>query len=163
MVGDIFRHDGAGADEGVTADGVATDDGAVGAERCTSFDKGGADLVHLADFRTGVVDVGEYHRRAAKNAVFQSDTFIDADVVLDLAFVADDYVGTNDDILADVAVVADFGTGEDVGEVPDFRPGTDLDFVIDGGGGMCENAGIFFGHLVSILDTGLRRYDRRRI
>ena len=48
-----------------------------------------------------------------------------------------------------------------MGEVPDFRPGTDLDFVIDGGGGMCENAGIFFGHLVRILDTGLRRYDEK--
>ena len=48
-----------------------------------------------------------------------------------------------------------------MGEVPDFRPGTDLDFVIDGGGGMCENAGMFFGHLVRILDTCLRRYDEK--
>ncbi len=125
MVGDIFRHDGAGADEGVTADGVATDDGAVGAERCTSFDKGGADLVHLADFRPWIIDVGKDHGRTAEDAVFQSDAFIDGDVVLDFAFIADGRVGADDDVLADIAVFADFGAGEDVGKMPNSRSLTD--------------------------------------
>ncbi len=89
------------------------------------FYERGTDLVHFADFRSGVVDVGEDHRGAAENAVFEGDTFVDTDIVLDFAFVADDCVGTDDDVLADVAVLADVGTGEDVGEVPDSRSLTD--------------------------------------
>ena len=108
MVGDIFCYDCSGADEGVLADSVAADDRAVGAERCSLFDEGGAHLIHFADFCTGIVDVGKDHGWAAEDAVFQCDAFIDGDVVLDFAFVADDGVGTDDDVLADVAVFADF-------------------------------------------------------
>ena len=61
MVGDVFGHDGAGADEGVAADGMATDDGAIGPQRRTFLDKGGADLVHLSDFGPGVIDVCKDH------------------------------------------------------------------------------------------------------
>ena len=121
MVGNVFRDDCAGADEGVTADGVAADDGAVGAQSCASFDKGGANLIHFADFRAWVVDVGEDHGGAAKNTVFQCDTFIDADVILYFAFIADDGVGANDDVLADVAVFTDFGTGKNMRKMPNFR------------------------------------------
>jgi len=121
VVGDVFRHNGAGADEGVAADCVATDDGAVGAERRAFLDEGGAHLIHLSDFGAGVVDVGEDHRGAAEDAVFKGDALIDGYVVLDFAFVADDGVGSDDDILPDVAVFADFRAGEDVGEVPDLR------------------------------------------
>lgn len=34
-------------------------------------------LIHFADFRTRVVNVGENHRRPAKDAVFQRDALID--------------------------------------------------------------------------------------
>jgi len=125
MIGDIFCYNRTGTDEGITADGMAANYGAVGAECCALFDEGGAHLVHFADFRPGVVDVGEDHRRTAEDAVFEGDAFVDADVVLDFAFVADDGVGADDDVLADVAVFADFGTGEDVGEVPNSRSLTD--------------------------------------
>ena len=131
MVGDVFCDDCAGADEGISADGVATDDGAVGAECCAFFYERGAHLIHFADFRPWVVDVGKDHRRAAENAVFQGDAFVNADVVLDFAFVADDGVGADDNVLADVAVLADFGAGEDVGEVPDLRFFADGDVVVD--------------------------------
>jgi hypothetical protein len=153
-----------GADEGVAADGMAADDGAVGPQGGAFLDEGGADLVHLPDFRPGVVDIGEYHRGAAEDAVFQGDAFIDADVVLDLALVADSGVGADDDVLADVAGFADPGAGEDVGEVPDFGAFTDGDVVVDDGG--------FVGEVVIItgknrdsapfsLDSGFRRNDGR--
>jgi len=125
MVGYVFGHDRTRTDEGVTANGMATNDGAIGAEGCALFDKGGADLVHFAYFSPRVVYVGEYHRRAAEDAVFQGYAFIDADIVLNFAFVADDCVGADDDVLSDVAVLADFGTGEDVGEMPNSRSLTD--------------------------------------
>lgn len=109
MSWDVFRHDGTGADEGILANSVATDDCAVGAECCALFDEGGTHLVHLANFRPGVVDIGKDHRRAAEDTVFQSDAFIDGYVVLDFAFVADDGVGADDNVLAYVAVFPDFG------------------------------------------------------
>ena len=118
MVGDVFRDDRAGTDEGVAADGVAADDGAVSAKCCASFDKGGSHLVHFADFRPRVVDVCENHRWATEDTIFQSDAFVNADVVLDFALVANDCVRADDDVLADVAVLSDFGAGKDVGEVP---------------------------------------------
>ena len=125
VVGDILGNYSAGTDEGVLADGVAANNGAVGAECCAFFYERGTDLVHFSDFRSRVVDVGKNHRRAAEDAAFQGDTFIDADVVLDLAFVADDCVGANDDVLADVAVFTDVGAGEDVGKMPNSRSLTD--------------------------------------
>ena len=125
MIWNVFCYNGTRADEGVTADGVATDDGAVGTQGGALPDKGGADLVHLADFGAGVVDIGENHGGAAEDAVFQRDAFIDGDVVLDFAFVADGRVGADDDVLADIAVFADFGAGEDVGEMPNSRSLTD--------------------------------------
>ena len=96
MIGDILRDHGTGADEGVTTDGVATDDGAVGSQGGAFFDEGGADLVHFGDFRPGIVDVGEDHGWTAEDAVFEGHAFIDTDVVLDLALVADGNVGADD-------------------------------------------------------------------
>ncbi len=95
MVGDTFRHDDAGADEGVLADGVTADDGTVGAQGGTLLDKRGVNLIHRADFRPGIVNVGKDHGRAAEYAVFEGDAFRDGDIVLDFAFVADDCVRSN--------------------------------------------------------------------
>jgi len=168
VVGDVFGHDGAGADEGVAANGVAADDGAVGPQGGAALDEGGADLIHLSDFGAGVEDVGEDHGRAAEDAVFQGDTFVDGDVVLNFAFVADDGVWAYYDVLADVAVLADFGAGEDVGEVPDFGALADLDVVVDDGCFVGEKTRSLlkwckispYGRNDIFLDSRLRRYDR---
>ena len=135
----IFCHDCPGADEGVTADSMAADDRGVGPDGGTFFDKGGPHLVHLGYFRPWVEDVGEDHRGAAEDAVFDGNAFIDADIVLDFALVPDGGVGADDDILADVAVLADFRAGENVGEVPDFGAFADLDVIIDDGGWVDED------------------------
>ena len=156
VIGDVFCDDCTGTDEGVLADGVATDDGAVGAERCAFFYEGGADLVHLADFRAWIVDVGKDHRGATEDAVFQCDTFIDGDVVLDFAFAADDGIGANDDILPDVAVFADFGSVKNVGKMPDFRFFAYGDVVVHNCCWVNENIRIIF------LDSRLRGNDNMK-
>ncbi len=138
---------------------MATDDGAVGAHGRSFLHMRGTNLIHFTDFRPGIIDVGEDHRRAAEDAVFESDTLINADVVLNLAFVADDCVGADDNILADVAVFADPGPGEDMGEVPDFCTLADLDFIIHDGGFMDENIGINILKLITFLDSRLRGND----
>ena len=61
MLGNISCHYRTCTDEGVAADGVAANDGAVGSQGGAFSDEGGADLIHPADFRPGVVDVCEDH------------------------------------------------------------------------------------------------------
>lgn len=134
MVGHVFCHHRPCTDEGVTADGISADDRTVGPQGRAFLDKGGADLVHLGDFRPGIEYVGEDHGGAAEDAIFEGDTFVNAHVILDLASIADGDIGTNDDVLANIAVLADFGTGEDVGEVPDFCFFTNFHITIYHGG-----------------------------
>ena len=126
VVGGVLRHYGTGADEGVAADGMAADDCAVGPQSGALFHEGWADLVHLGDLCPWVVDVRKHHGWAAEDTVFEGDTLIDGDVVLNFAFVADDGVWAYYDVLADVAVLADFGAGQDVREVPYFGALADL-------------------------------------
>ena len=52
---------------------------------------GGTDLIHFADFSPEVVDIGKDHGRTAENPILQGHALIDADVVLNLAVVADLY------------------------------------------------------------------------
>lgn len=139
MIGHIFSYNGASANEGVTADGVATDNRAVCTQRGAVLDEGGADLVHLGYLRAWIVDVRENHRWSAENAVFKGDAFIDRNVVLKLAFVADGHIGTDDAVLADIAVLADFRAGEDVGKVPYLCVFAEGDVVVNDGGGVDED------------------------
>ena len=107
MVGDILCDHRPGTDEGILADRVSADDRAVGPQGGTFLHVGRSYLVHFRDLRPRVVDVRENHRRTAENAVLDGDAFINADIVLDLAFAADGHIGTDNDVLADVAVLAD--------------------------------------------------------
>ena len=82
MVGDILCHYRPSADEGVMADSMSADDRAVSPKSSTFLHEGGADLVHLGNFCPGVVDVRKNHRGSAEDAIFQSHTFVNTDVVL---------------------------------------------------------------------------------
>ena len=136
VIGHIFCHDCSCADKSIAADSMAADDGAVGPQGSTFPDKGWANLIHLADFRPGIVDVCENHGRPAENAVFQCNTFIDTDVVLYLALVADYGIGTNNNVLADITFFADFRSGQNMREVPDFCVLADFHIVINDGSRM---------------------------
>ena len=95
------------------------------------FYKSGPNLVHFRDFGPGIVDVGEHHGGAAKNTVLQGHPFIDRHVVLDFAAPADGDIRPDHDVLADVAALADFRSGEYVGKMPDFSPGADNSAGVD--------------------------------
>lgn len=131
VVGDILCDHGASTYEGVFTYGVAADDGAVGPQSGALLDEGGANLIHLGDFRPWVIYVGEDHRRSAENAVFECDAFIYADVVLNLALIANDDIRANNNILADVAVFSYFRSGKDVGEVPNLGAFANFNTLID--------------------------------
>lgn len=141
MIRNVFIYHRSGPDKRITPQGNAADNSGIGADRRALFDQSRAKLVYLSYFRPGVVDIGKYHGRPAENAVFQSNSFIDADVVLNLAVVADNNIRPDQDILADIAILANFCTRQDVGEMPDFCSLADLAAIVDVGGFMDEVVG----------------------
>lgn len=133
----IGRHvavdDGAGADKGVFANGIAANDGAVGAQSRAALDQGVAIFVLARDGAAGVVDVGEDHARPAEHVVFQRDVVVYRDVVLHLDVVADDNLVADKDVLAKGTVAADYCLTADMNPVPDAGVLSDLRAFIDDG------------------------------
>ena len=123
---DIGGHDRASGDEGVLADDMTADDRGVGSDRRAALDQRRAEFVLALDAGPRIVDVGEYRGGAAEHPVFEGDTLVDRDIVLDLAAVADRHVGTSHDILAERAIPADPGTRQNMNEMPNAGAGTDL-------------------------------------
>src|SRR5262249_50799273 len=86
---DIPRHNRPRGDEAVLAQSAAADDGGVGADRCAAPHQGGQELALAFDLRSRVHYVGEYTGRAAKDPVLERHSWIDRDIVLQLAAVTD--------------------------------------------------------------------------
>jgi len=89
MIRNVSSDHGPSPHKGIAADGHAADDGAVGPQGSAFLDEGRAHLVHLGDFCPWIVDISKDHRWAAEDTVFEGDAFIETDIVLDFAFVAD--------------------------------------------------------------------------
>src|SRR5262245_16472025 len=67
----------------------------------------------------------------AEHVVLQLDAFVDRDIVLDLDVVADPCSGHHDDILAEVAPLADDRARHHGGKVPDLGSAADRGPVVD--------------------------------
>ena len=74
--------------------------------------------------------IREYARRATENVVFDFNAFVDGDVVLDTDTIPDPDIVRNVDVLSQRTVPADDRPLLDMAEMPNFRPGADLDAVI---------------------------------
>ena len=85
-------------------------------------DFGGEVFGFSADGRSGIDDIGKYHRRAQKNIIFTTYPCVDRDIVLDFDIVTEDHIGGNHHILTDVAILSYFAIGHDMAEMPDFGP-----------------------------------------
>src|SRR5262249_30193134 len=120
-----------GGDEAVHAQTRAADDRGVSADGHPALDDGRKEFVFSADLGAGGLDVSEHATRAAKDIVRQLHSLVDADIVLNLAAVADAHVGSDHDILSDRAIAADDAAPDDVGKMPDAGVLADLATVID--------------------------------
>src|SRR6202008_163026 len=96
-----------------------------------ALDQSRAELVFALDLGAWVVDVGEHRGGPAEHSVFQGHAFVDRDIVLDLAAVADRYVRAGHDILAERAISPDAGARQDVCEMPDACPLADFAGLVD--------------------------------
>lgn len=148
---DVFVDHGAGANEGVFADGYTTDDGAVRTQGGALFNQCVAVFVFALDERTGVVDIGEHHAGAAEHALFEGDVVVHADVVLDLAVVADVDLVADEDVLPKRDAFANLGAAADVNPVPDAASFADLCAVVNDCGGVDGD----LGHIWIIVTDGI--------
>jgi len=136
VVGDVAGHDGARAYEGVAADAVSADDGAVGAER-SAFAHAGLKVkgaAHLRIFAAGIDDVGEHHRGSAEHVIFEDDAFVNGDVVLNLAVIPDVHVVADIHILPEHTILSYARTGLYMRVMPDLRAVADEHVAVDVGG-----------------------------
>lgn len=76
----------------------------------------------VAIYHSGVGSNSGWYR---EYTIFQLDSFMDADVVLDLAIVTHSHVFSNHDILADYAVMANSRALHHMSDMPDTRSRTD--------------------------------------
>ena len=82
VIRDGANHDGASADEGVGANGDATQNRGIGADGCVCTDKGWVELIDgFFDVTAGISVVGEDAIRAEKNVVLDRDQIPDGDAV----------------------------------------------------------------------------------
>ena len=114
----VVGDDGSGTYHGVLAHVPATDDGAVGSQRCAAPDARLAKLALALDKSARIDDVGEYHRGATEHVVLQGDALVDGDVVLYFAAVANLHVAIYVYVLPDIAARSDARAGHDVAEMP---------------------------------------------
>ena len=85
---------------------------------------------------TWIYDVREDHRGSTEDVILKFHARVDGHVVLNLYVITDADSRADDDILAQIAITAQFRSGHDVREVPDPSPLTDLTVFINNSGGM---------------------------
>ena len=129
----VLRHHGASGDEAIFAERSAAYDGGVGSDCGAALHQGRPELVLALDLSARVHDVGKDTGGPAEDTILQGDAGVYANVVLDLAAIADRHVRADAYVLADDAVLSDAGVLEHVAEMPDPRALADLDAIVDGG------------------------------
>ena len=120
VVGDVPRHEGAGADHGVAADRHAGQKDRPGAEARSFAHEGPGIAVEVASAARARI-VRERHVGADEDVVLEDQTVVERDPALDRDAVAQDDVVLDEAAITDVAVPADPRTREDVHERPDPR------------------------------------------
>lgn len=129
------------ADKGILADCHPANNGAVGAQARSLSYKSVAIFIFTWYGRTGIVDICEYHARAAEHVVLEKDIVIYGNVVLNLDVVPDHYLVADKHILAERASCPYDGASTNMHPMPDSGFSADLRTLIDDGGGMSRIAG----------------------
>ncbi len=115
---------------------MSANDSRVGSDSRSLLDQRLPEFFLALDESSRVKDIGEYATRSTEDPVFQGNSFVDRDIVLYLASIAQAYVRADHDILADDTVSADTRTLQDMGEMPDTRTCTDYRSPVNNSAGM---------------------------
>ncbi len=130
-----FRYNRSRSDDGVFTNLDAAYQGGIRPDRCAPPHDCFGDGPVLVE-RPWIQIVGEDSARADEDLVFDRDTVIHADVVLDLDAVSNGHAGVDEHVLAKIATCADPGSVSNVALVPDVRSFADFDVVFDTGSGV---------------------------
>src|SRR4029434_2256294 len=133
IVGHIAAHHCARADECVTANARAANDCAIGAERCAAPHNRPQILAVPIDLGSRVNDISENAGRSAEDVVFQLDSGVNRNVILNLAVIANHHVVGDIYVLAQNAALAEAGSRLHVGKMPNLCAGSDLYGIVDVG------------------------------
>src|SRR5690606_40470955 len=119
MIWNIAGDDGAGTDEGVAADGYATDDRRIGTQGRTLSHKGAA--VGPLSRNGGARDdnIGEDEAWAAENLILQGNPIVKRDIVLGLDPRSDTHIIADEDVLSHHAILANDRPAAEVPKIPD--------------------------------------------
>ena len=90
-----------------------------------------ARLAAAVDRTARIGYVGEYAAGTEEDVVVAGDTFIDANVVLDLDVCTQDYAGGDHDVLSNVAAFAEHSARHDVAEMPNLGARSDAGSLVD--------------------------------
>ena len=139
---------------------MAAHDGRIRANRRTLANRRGFEFRLTAHIRTRIDHIGEHARWPAKDIITQHHAFIERNIVLDLAAMADGHFRSDHRVLPDRAILADHRPREDVTEMPDFGTATDHRTIIDIARYMDQDAGkarIFphFAHRSGSIGEGM--------
>ena len=127
----IGGHHGAGAYHGAAADGMTAHYRAVRTEgRALAHARTRVNPVHRKVRPRGVY-VGEHAGWTAEDIVFQLDTFVNGNIVLDAYAIAYAYAGTDIDVLSQGAILPNHGTLLNVAEMPYSGTGANRYILID--------------------------------
>src|SRR5436305_320658 len=115
------------------AESRSANDGGVGSYRSALFYERAAIFMFPFDWTARINDIGEDHRWAAKDVVFEFNSGIDRYIILNLDAIADSHARTDHNVLSEIAVPAYLRSGHYMGEVPDFGSCADVAIRIDDG------------------------------
>ena len=127
----VSRHDCSGANKGVGADIVTTDDGGIGSNTGAAPNVSAGELAAAVDSAAWIGYVGEYAAGTEEDVVVAGDASIDANVVLNLDVCAQDYAGGDHDVLSNIAALADHSARHDVAEMPNLGARSDAGSLVD--------------------------------
>ena len=130
----IAGDDGTRSDEAVHAEVGAAKDSGIRSDRDATLDYGLEKFIVVIDLGARDLNVGEHAARTAKHAVLQFDPFVDADIILDLATVADADIRPDHDILADGAIATNDAALDNMREMPYASILTNLTAFVDDSG-----------------------------
>lgn len=128
-----MRHDGPGSNKGVATDSVATKNGGIRADGRASPHPRGFELMLAFNSAPRIDDVCEDSRGPTEDVIFEDNTVIEGDIILDLASIANNHVRTHVNVLSEYAVATDLGMFHDVTEMPDPSPLSDFTGIVDDG------------------------------
>ena len=118
-----FCNYGAGAYQSIRTDLVATNNSGIGADtaRTPADNRLLYSCLRITALR-GLITFVKTIEGPKKNIVLANHAFINRHIVLNLYIAAKHHMRTYHNILADIAVVADYTVGHDMREVPYFNP-----------------------------------------